>query len=290
MINPDLLKSFVAAADTGSFSAAGRLLGRQQSTISSNISRLEDILGVVLFSRSGKYPQLSEAGAALYDSAKQAVESTERFANNASLLSAGEPISITIGLDEDLPIGPLQLLLREIRSAYPHLQLIILRESGTRLIELIKNDSIELALIPTLESSSNFYEFRIAGLVELVIVCGKQHKFASKRTISNDDLMQTTQVVPNSSNDSLYAINQMSPDRWACQGYEALLEAVRADIGWAMLPLFPGDDLPQGLTRINPEFAMKNLAMQYELLWQKNSAQSEVERFIMDRLITLLSA
>jgi len=47
------LRAFVAAADEGSFSAAGRLLGRAQSVVSTHVSVLEDTLGVELFDRSG---------------------------------------------------------------------------------------------------------------------------------------------------------------------------------------------------------------------------------------------
>ncbi len=42
----DQLRSFVAAAESGSFSAAGRGLGKAQSVISTHISMLEDVTGV----------------------------------------------------------------------------------------------------------------------------------------------------------------------------------------------------------------------------------------------------
>jgi len=48
----DQLRVLVTIADTGSFSAAGRQLGRVQSAISQAIATLEDVQGVLLFDRS----------------------------------------------------------------------------------------------------------------------------------------------------------------------------------------------------------------------------------------------
>ncbi|WP_162631274.1 LysR family transcriptional regulator [Vibrio variabilis] len=45
MLRPELLKAFIIAAETGSFSAAARQLGKHLTTISGNIARLEDELG-----------------------------------------------------------------------------------------------------------------------------------------------------------------------------------------------------------------------------------------------------
>jgi DNA-binding transcriptional LysR family regulator len=57
MLDPvslDQLRTFVAAADRGTFSAAGRHLGRAQSVVSQTLANLEGQLGVKLFDRAGK--------------------------------------------------------------------------------------------------------------------------------------------------------------------------------------------------------------------------------------------
>ena len=56
------LKILLAAAETGSFSAAARKLGKAQSVVSTAIANLEIDLALTLFERSGRYPQLTEAG------------------------------------------------------------------------------------------------------------------------------------------------------------------------------------------------------------------------------------
>ena len=61
-VSLDQLRTFIAAVDEGSFSAASRKLLRAQSVVSETISNLEDQIGVRLFDRSGRYPKLTAAG------------------------------------------------------------------------------------------------------------------------------------------------------------------------------------------------------------------------------------
>src|SRR5260370_12810822 len=61
----DQLRTFIAAADEGSFSAAGRRLRRAQSVVSHTLANLEGQLGVKLFDRSARLPLLTDQGPAL---------------------------------------------------------------------------------------------------------------------------------------------------------------------------------------------------------------------------------
>ena len=62
---PKKLRTLIAVADSGSFSAAGRNLRRVQSAVSQTMQALESTLGVALFDRSGKVPALTDAGKAI---------------------------------------------------------------------------------------------------------------------------------------------------------------------------------------------------------------------------------
>ena len=55
-VSLDQLRTFIAAVDEGSFSAASRKLRRAQSVVSETVSNLEDQIGVLLFDRSGRSP------------------------------------------------------------------------------------------------------------------------------------------------------------------------------------------------------------------------------------------
>ncbi|OAN11027.1 hypothetical protein A3K86_18805 [Photobacterium jeanii] len=290
MLSSDLLKSFIAAADTGSFSAAARQLQRQQSTISSNIAKLEDELNVCLFDRKGKYPQITDAGLALYDSAKLAVESAERFANNANLISQGSPVALTVAIDEDLPLPAFKPWLQTIHQRHPIVQFKLLRKASHTIFELIKNNEIDLALTPTLEGNSSFYEFKAVGHIPFVFACGQRHAFSRQRRISNDDLATATQIIAASILDSQQLQSAaMSSQRWFCEGYDALLTALQANVGWAFLPVDHSQPLPEGITTFSPDFSATHHDRQYDIIWPKSKVLSEVEHAIIQQLTDILS-
>lgn len=66
----NLIKSFVAVAETGSLSAAARRLPSSQPTLGRHIADLEQALGVTLFRRGRRGYALTEAGLALYERGK----------------------------------------------------------------------------------------------------------------------------------------------------------------------------------------------------------------------------
>ena len=71
VLDPDLLKAFVAVADHRSFTRAAAMLNRTQSAVSMQIKRLEDRLDVELFHRSKVKVDLSSAGEGLLGYARR---------------------------------------------------------------------------------------------------------------------------------------------------------------------------------------------------------------------------
>ena len=71
ILDPDLLKAFVAVADHRSFTRAAAALNRTQSAVSMQIKRLEERLDVELFSRSTVSVDLSSAGEGLLGYARR---------------------------------------------------------------------------------------------------------------------------------------------------------------------------------------------------------------------------
>jgi len=76
------LRTFVVAAETESFSAAGNRLGLTQSAVSTQIRRLEEELGYTLFDRTGKSVTLSSEGREVLEQATRILESFEGMKQN----------------------------------------------------------------------------------------------------------------------------------------------------------------------------------------------------------------
>ena len=98
----DQLRSFVAAAEKGSFSAAGRSLGKAQSVVSTQVAMLEDTLGVELFDRGARSPVLTRAGKDLLIEARAMLRHGSRFDACALAMFKGEADSLNIAIEQGI--------------------------------------------------------------------------------------------------------------------------------------------------------------------------------------------
>ena len=115
----DQLRTFIAAAEEGSFSAAGRKLRRAQSVVSTTLANLEQQVGFPLFERTGRYPQLTEAGRALLSQARQAVDSMDAFKARARTLAEGLEPELVVAVDVMFPIETLTAAVQAFHQAFP---------------------------------------------------------------------------------------------------------------------------------------------------------------------------
>ena len=82
----DLLRSFAAVADTGSFTVAAELVARTQSAVSVQVKRLEEIVGRRVFERTSRSLALTPAGETLLSYARRILE-----LNDESVRRIAEP-------------------------------------------------------------------------------------------------------------------------------------------------------------------------------------------------------
>src|ERR1700751_4183498 len=102
-VSLDQIRTFIAAADEGSFSAAGRRLGRAQSVVSQTLANLEGQLGVRLFERGGRYPVLTPDGRALLADARAVAGSMDLFKARARGLAGGLEPELSVVVDVMFP-------------------------------------------------------------------------------------------------------------------------------------------------------------------------------------------
>ncbi len=117
----DQLRVIVAISDVGSFSAAGRSLGRVQSAISQTVRTLEETQGVELFDRTRQKPILTPVGRVLVDQARMIVANADRFEAIAAGTRVGLEPALTLAIDPLVPTEPLIDSLRALRDTFPDL-------------------------------------------------------------------------------------------------------------------------------------------------------------------------
>lgn len=72
-LDPDFLRTFLAISETGSYGAAGERVNKTQSTVSAQMKRLEEIVGVSLFEKEGRRNVLTTDGRKLLEYAASMV-------------------------------------------------------------------------------------------------------------------------------------------------------------------------------------------------------------------------
>jgi DNA-binding transcriptional LysR family regulator len=144
MFNTDLLRCFVAVAESGGFTKAAKLLNSTQSTVSAQIHRLEDEAGHLLFVRSTRSVQLTSAGETLLGYARTILRLNEdAILRLSGVRHAGR---VRIGANEDLTDSWLPEVLHRFGSHYPEIEVELEIGIGPRLFEMVETQELDLAV------------------------------------------------------------------------------------------------------------------------------------------------
>src|SRR5204863_3782627 len=113
------LAYFVAAATYGSFSAAADVLHLAQPSLSEQVRRLEDELGVDLFARTTRGLTLTEAGRTLQPEAEAALAAVDRA--RQSVIGVREVLrgTVTMGILGRPPSEAVARVVQRFRAEHP---------------------------------------------------------------------------------------------------------------------------------------------------------------------------
>jgi DNA-binding transcriptional LysR family regulator len=118
-VSLDQLRTFIAAADEGSFSAAGRRLRRAQSVVSQSLANLEGQLGVKLFDRGARFPTLTDQGRALLADARAVAGNVDLFKARAKRLAGGLEPELSVAVDVIFPLAPFTAAVAAFQKEFP---------------------------------------------------------------------------------------------------------------------------------------------------------------------------
>lgn len=144
-IDTALLKTFIAIAETGSFSQAAEAVGRTQSAISLQVKKLEEGLRCSLFDRGSRQVTLTEKGELFLGYARQIVEiQWEAFSR---LNEPDVKGSIHLGTPEDFATHYLPNILATFAKHHPQVQLNVKCDLTLNLMQGFKKGEFDLVLV-----------------------------------------------------------------------------------------------------------------------------------------------
>jgi len=141
------LRYIVALADTGHFGKAAEACYISQSTLSTQIKKLEDFLGVMLFDRSLKHVALTPIGQEIVSSARLILDEANRIRELAR--QTGDPMERTINLGVIPTLGPYYLphVLTLLHKKYPKLRLLLREEMTPHVLAHLADGKLDAALL-----------------------------------------------------------------------------------------------------------------------------------------------
>jgi DNA-binding transcriptional LysR family regulator len=245
MLDPltlDQMRVLVAVADAGSFSAAARALGRVQSAISQSIQTLEATLGIALFDRSSKTPQLTEAGRAIVEDARALIVAAGALRARAQSLAEDVEPELAIAVDALFPIPLLIESLKRLRVAFPLLPATVFTETLGGSEQRLREGAARLALYPfapTLNCPSDLKAEFMTRIVMVPVVAAGHPLAAAPAPISTDALEPQVQLVLTDRTPLTQNVfgGIVSRHVWRFADLPTRLDFLLAGFGWCNMPI-----------------------------------------------------
>ncbi|MFD2265158.1 LysR substrate-binding domain-containing protein [Lacibacterium aquatile] len=162
-LDPDLLRTFLAIVEDGSFRAAAERVGRTQSAVSMQIARLEEAAGHALFTRERPWPRLTPKGELLLGYARRLLALQEEAVTALSGTTARG--NVRFGIPDDYAGGILPMILERFAADQPQIDLELRCETSDRLTALIAAGDLDVALVSQVPGGSPGQFFRREPLV-----------------------------------------------------------------------------------------------------------------------------
>ncbi len=186
------LAYFARIAELGSITRAAAHLRLAQPALTRHVQRLDEELGVALFTRANRGVRLTEAGEKLLESATRILRDVERTSDEIKAQDAHPSGRIILGITPTLcPILVPELFAR-MRRDFPLVELKVMHAGMVRLEEFIIDGRVDVALLSELSRSRLIVSTRLAQ-EEMVLVTRPGARPGG--IVSGEELSQTSLIL-----------------------------------------------------------------------------------------------
>jgi DNA-binding transcriptional LysR family regulator len=288
-ISLDQLRIFIAAADSGSFSAAGRKLHRAQSVISQTLANLEGQLGIRLFDRTGRYPVLTSEGRALLNDARIVAASLDQLKARARGLAEGLEPELSVAVNVLFPTDVLTEAVAAFQQAFPNTPLRMSVEGLGGVIEPILERRCSFGIRgPLLVNHPELQGEALLG-TRYLMVASPRHPLALHRgPIPSGLLREHVQLVLTDRSRLTEGkdLRVLSSRTWRLSDLGAKHAFLRAALGWGGMPYHVVEqDLASGaLVPLVLEDAESDTRIAMSAVYRTDTPPGPAGRWLIGRL------
>jgi DNA-binding transcriptional LysR family regulator len=239
-VSLDQLRTFIAAADEGSFSAAGRRLRRAQSVVSQTLANLEGQLGVKLFDRSGHLPVLTDQGRALLVDARAVAGDVDLLKARAKSLAGGLEPELSVAVDIMFPDATFTGAVAAFQKEFPATLLRFDMESSA-VIEPVLEGRCAIGVVGSWALIPPQLTHEVLLTIRVPMVVSAQHPLATyggripHATLA--EYIQISHLDPCDMSVTIGAVRAKYPKIWRLSHFGAKLAFLRAGFGFGGMPL-----------------------------------------------------
>jgi LysR family transcriptional regulator, hydrogen peroxide-inducible genes activator len=290
------LRYVVALADAGHFGHAAEACFVSQSTLSTQIKKLEDYLGISLFDRSLKSVTLTPAGQDIVDSARRIIEEANRICEMSKQIK--DPMVRTIHLGIIPTLGPYYLphVLPLVHQHYPKLRLLLREEMTPHVLAHLADGKLDAGLLalplpaddPTMETVPLFIEPFLAAVPA-------NHPLAAAKEVHIDALVEAGLFLLEEGhclrNQALEAcrLTELANEEIRATSLETLRQMVGMGLGVTLIPALAGMQSHDIGTRVALRpLASPGASRTIGLVWRRRSpvapTMENLAKFLKDKL------
>lgn len=187
------LSYLVALYEERHFTKAAKACFISQSALSTSILELETLLDVALIDRAGRKLIFTAAGEEVVRRARKILTDSEELVDLAKHLS--KPLSGMVRLGVIPTIAPwlLPLAMIEIQQFYPDTKFHLIELGTEALLQALEAGDIDVGLMAL---PWDIHQFSYQSIIkeDMVVACGKNHKWADKKTVSLSEIASEAMI------------------------------------------------------------------------------------------------
>ncbi|NBI13227.1 DNA-binding transcriptional regulator OxyR [[Haemophilus] felis] len=236
------LEYLVALSEYKHFRRAADACHVSQPTLSGQIRKLEDELGIILLERTSRKVLFTQSGLLLVNQARivlREVKLLREMASNQGKEMAGP---LHLGVIPTLSPYLLPYVIPALRENFPELELFIYEAQTQQLLDQLQVGSLDCAVIASVPESESFIEIPIFK-EKMLLAVSDQHKWAKEKSINMNQLnghellmLDDGHCLRNQTFGYCFSAGARENTRFQATSLETLRNMVAANVGITLMP------------------------------------------------------
>lgn len=279
------LKNFLVLCQTLNFREASEQINIVQPALSRQIQLLENEIGAVLFNRTNRHVEISEAGKYFQEQCTRILLDLEKCINTSSLIHKGEAGEIKIGHSSSAMQTVLPNFLQNVKIKYPKLRANLIEVSNIEIMEMLENRQIDIGIGPNMLPKKDIV-FKLIYEENFALILPSDFKINDDRSFDLSVLQNEKFILP-----ALYkGYGYLETINAICAQYgflpdvayesaqsASVLRLVEAGMGVSIEPI---SNIKRSIYNIKHiELSHLSQKVQIKIHWLKNR-QPELQRYI----------